>query len=121
MIIISFNQRKVKFRSNYFISFSRIIRSNHSNNNNKKYNIGFPRSREIADDSGNTVDVYISTSEYARFADRRIPTPDSGNKGEITAIVGWFQDNEAYDGTWQLTVRSLDTPFADLKGFDFPQ
>ena len=89
--------------------------------NNKKYNIGFPRSREIADDSGNTVDVYISTSEYARFADRRIPTPDSGNKGEITAIVGWFQDNEAYDGTWQLTVRSLDTPFADLKGFDFPQ
>ena len=89
--------------------------------NNKKYNIGFPRSREIADDSGNTVDVYISTSEYARFADRRIPTPGSGNKGEITAIVGWFQDNEAYDGTWQLTVRSLDKPFADLKGFDFPQ
>ena len=89
--------------------------------NNKKYNIGFPRSREIADDSGNTVDVYISTSEYARFADRRIPTPGSDNKGEITAIVGWFQDNEAYDGTWQLTVRSLDKPFADLKGFDFPQ
>ena len=87
----------------------------------KKYNIGFPRSRVIADDSGNTVDVYISTSEYARFADRRIPTPGSDNKGEITAIAGWFQDNEAYDGTWQLTVRSLDKPFADLKGFDFPQ
>ena len=89
--------------------------------NNKKYNIGFPRSREIADDSGKTVDVYISTSEYARFADRRIPTPGNGNKGEITAIVGWFQDNEAYDGTWQLTVRSLDKPFADLKGFEFPE
>ena len=87
----------------------------------KKYNIGFPRSRVIADDSGNTVDVYISTSEYARFADRRIPTPRSDNKGEITAIAGWFQDNEDRDGTWQLTVRSLDKPFADLKGFDFPQ
>ena len=87
----------------------------------KKYNIGFPRSRVIADDSGNTVDVYISTSEYARFADRRIPPPRSDNKGEITAIAGWFQDNEDRDGTWQLTVRSLDKPFADLKGFDFPQ
>ena len=87
----------------------------------KKYNIGFPRSREIADDSGNATMVCISTSEYARFADRRIPTPGSGNKGEITAIAGWFQDNESREGTWQLTVRSLDTPFADLEGFDFPQ
>ncbi len=87
----------------------------------KGYNIGFPRSREIADGSGNTTMVCISTSEYARFADRRLPVFGEGNKGEITAIVGWFQDNEAYDGSWQLTIRSLDTPFADLEGFEFPQ
>ena len=88
---------------------------------NKKYNVGFPRSREIADGSGNTTMVCISTSEYARFADRRLPVFGEGNKGEITAIVGWFQDNEAYDGSWQLTIRSLDNPFADLEGFEFPQ
>lgn len=87
----------------------------------KKYNIGFPRSREIADDSGNTTSVSISTSEYARFADRRLPDFGSDNRGDITAIVGWFQDNAAYPGSWQLTIRSLDTPFADLEGFEFPE
>lgn len=87
----------------------------------KKYNIGFPRSREIADDSGNTTMVCISTSEYARFADRRLPVFGSDNRGDITAIVGWFKDNEAYDGSWQLTIRSLDKPFADLEGFEFPE
>ncbi len=85
----------------------------------KKYNIGFPRSREIADGSG--VNMYISTSEYARFADHRIPTPGSRNTGDVTAIVGWFQDNAAYAGSWQLTIRSLNTPFADLEGFEFPE
>ncbi len=89
--------------------------------NNRKYNVGFPRSREIADGSGNTTMVCISTSEYARFADRRLPVFGAGNKGTITAIVGWFQDNEAYPGDFQLTIRSLDTPFADLEGFEFPQ
>ena len=87
----------------------------------KKYNIGFPRSREIADDSGNTTSVSISTSEYARFADRRLPVFGSDNRGDITAIVGWFQDNAAYAGSWQLTIRSLDNPFADLEGFEFPE
>lgn len=87
----------------------------------KKYNIGFPRSREIADDSGNTTSVSISTSEYARFADRRLPVCEPDNRGDITAIVGWFQDNAAYAGSWQLTIRSLDTPFADLEGFEFPE
>ena len=86
----------------------------------KKYNIGFPRSREIADDSGNTTMVCISTSEYARFADHRLPVFGSDNRGDITAIVGWFKDNEAY-GSWQLTIRSLDNPFADLEGFEFPE
>lgn len=87
----------------------------------KKYNIGFPRSREIADDSGNTTSISISTSEYARFADRRLPVFGSDNRGDITAIVGWFKDNEADDGSWQLTIRSLDNPFADLEGFEFPE
>lgn len=89
--------------------------------NNKKYNIGFPRSREIADDSGNTTSVSISTSEYARFADHRLPVFGSDNRGDITAIVGWFRDNAAYPGSWQLTIRSLDNPFADLEGFEFPE
>lgn len=87
----------------------------------KKYNIGFPRSREIADDSGNTTSISISTSEYARFADHRLPVFGSDNRGDITAIVGWFKDNEADDGSWQLTIRSLDKPFADLEGFEFPE
>lgn len=87
----------------------------------KKYNIGFPRSREIADGSGNTTSVSISTSEYARFADNRLPVFGEDNKGDITAIVGWFQDNAAYAGSWQLTIRSLNTPFADLEGFEFPE
>ena len=87
----------------------------------KGYNIGFPRSREIADDSGNTTSVSISTSEYARFADRRLPVFGSDNRGDITAIVGWFRDKESNPGSWQLTIRSLDNPFADLEGFEFPE
>ncbi len=78
----------------------------------KEYNIGFPRSREIKDGSGAN-DVYISTSEYARFADHRLPKFGSANTGTVTAIVGWYQDNAKYDGSWQLTIRSLD----DLEGF----
>ncbi len=82
----------------------------------KKYNIGFPRSREINDGSG-AKGIYISTSEYARFADHRLPVFGEENKGTITAIVGWFQDNASYDGSWQLTIRSLD----DLEGFTYPE
>ena len=53
----------------------------------KKYNIGFPRSREIADDSGNTVDVYISTSEYARFAVAFLP-PVATTKEKLLRLRG---------------------------------
>ncbi len=81
----------------------------------KKYNIGFPRSREINDGSG-AKEIYISTSEYARFADHLLPEFGEGNKGTVTAIVGWFQDNASYAGSWQLTIRSLD----DLDGFTYP-
>ncbi len=84
----------------------------------KGYNIGFPRSREIKDGSGAT-DVYISTSEYARFADHRLPKFGSSNTSTITAIVGWYQDNAKYDGSWQLTIRSLSDlgdGFVDING-----
>lgn len=80
--------------------------------------VGFPQSREIQDGTGS---VFISTSEYSRFAKR--PLPGSQYKGNITAIVGWYNDKktdinptkittEIYH---QLTLRSLK----DLgKGFE---
>jgi hypothetical protein len=80
--------------------------------------IGYPQSREIQDGTGS---IFISTSEYSKFATKKLP--DSGNRGNITAIVGWY--NDKYPGVnptqstteiyHQLTIRSLD----DLgKGFE---
>ncbi len=80
--------------------------------------IGFPQSREIQDGTGS---IFVSTSEYSKFANTRLPS--SENRGNITAIVGWYNDkkpgvnpamitNEIYH---QLTIRSLK----DLgKGFE---
>ena len=53
----------------------------------KKYNIGYPMSREVSDDTGT---LYISTSEYAHFAETFIPK--KGSVGTVTAILGWFHD-----------------------------
>lgn len=77
--------------------------------------IGFPQSREIQDGSG--VSMFISTSEYSKFATRRIPA--STIKGNITAIVGWYNDRDvpvsASKVYHQLTLRSIK----DLgKGFE---
>ena len=77
--------------------------------------IGFPQSREIQDGSG--VSMFISTSEYAKFANNRIPASDI--KGNITAIVGWYNDRDtsldAKKIYHQLTLRTL----SDLgKGFE---
>jgi len=77
--------------------------------------IGFPQSREIQDGSG--VSMFISTSEYSKFASRRLPA--STIKGNITAIVGWYNDRDAVlSGVkiyHQLTLRSI----RDLgKGFE---
>lgn len=77
--------------------------------------IGFPQSREIQDGSG--VSMFISTSEYSKFATRRLPA--SSIKGNITAIVGWYNDRDNNLSSskiyHQLTLRSI----RDLgKGFE---
>lgn len=76
--------------------------------------IGYPQSREIQDGTGS---VFISTSEYAKFATYKLP--DSSNRGNITAIIGWYNDKDfPASGSkiyHQLTIRGLD----DLgKGFE---
>lgn len=78
---------------------------------NGTYNVGYPQSRQIADASGNV--AYISTSEYARFAEMAIPAEDVW--GDVVAIVGWYDDKADDDssGEFQLTIRTLD----DLQGF----
>ncbi|NLI72431.1 MAG: hypothetical protein GX361_06820 [Bacteroidales bacterium] len=66
--------------------------------------MGVPISREISDGTGT---IYLSTSEFARFASA--PLPPSSMKGEIVVIVGWYADNARYydADSWQLTLRSL--------------
>ncbi len=77
--------------------------------------IGYPQSREIQDGSG--ASVFVSTSEYSKFASKRIPAPTY--KGNITAIIGWYNDRDATASATkiyhQLTLRSI----SDLgKGFE---
>lgn len=68
--------------------------------------VGYPQSREIQDETGS---IFVSTSEYARFAKNRIPEP--AIKGEITAIVGWYNDKDTTKNEnkiyHQLVLRSL--------------
>ena len=76
--------------------------------------IGYPQSREIQDGTGS---VFVSTSEYSKFATYKLPAATM--KGNITAIVGYYNDKDAtIDATkiyHQLTLRSL----SDLgKGFE---
>ncbi|MEI6555900.1 MAG: DUF5689 domain-containing protein [Paludibacter sp.] len=76
--------------------------------------IGYPQSREIKDATGS---VFIATSEYSKFA--KIPLPSATMTGNITAIVGWYNDKDAVTSSskiyHQLTLRSL----GDLgKGFE---
>ncbi|MDR1592703.1 MAG: DUF5689 domain-containing protein [Prevotellaceae bacterium] len=68
------------------------------------YNIGFPQSRDIEDGTGSYLSV--STSEYARFCNVRIPEEEY--VGTVTAILGHYQDKSNYAGSVQLTIRSLD-------------
>ena len=76
--------------------------------------VGFPQAREITDGTGS---IFIATSEYARFANKKLPT----GTGDIVALVGWYNDkDENIDPTkiyHQLTIRSL----SDLTGFTFPE
>lgn len=76
--------------------------------------VGYPQSREIQDGTGS---IFVSTSEYAKFAQKPLPT--SNHRGHITAIVGWYNDRPgSLDPRriyHQLTLRSLK----DLgKGFE---
>lgn len=76
---------------------------------NGTYNVGYPQSRQIADSNGNV--AYLSTSEYARFADYKLPSTNVW--GDVVAIVGYYKDKVDRDGELQLTIRSLE----DLDGF----
>ena len=80
--------------------------------------IGYPQSREIQDGTGS---IFVSTSEYAKFASYKLPA--SSYRGNITAIVGWYNDKSPADNPdklvtkiyHQLTLRSI----SDLgKGFE---
>lgn len=76
--------------------------------------VGYPQSREIQDGTGS---VFVSTSEYSKFAAK--PLPLSKYKGEITAIIGWYNDKDASERAGsiyhQLTLRTIK----DLgKGFE---
>lgn len=76
--------------------------------------VGYPQSREIQDGTGS---VFVSTSEYAKFATKVLPT--SNHRGHITALIGWYNDKDQvlYSSSiyHQLTIRTL----SDLgKGFE---
>lgn len=76
---------------------------------NGTYNVGYPQARQIADANGNV--TYVSTSEYARFAETKLPGTEDW--GDIVAIVGYYHDKADRAGEIQLTIRTL----ADLEGF----
>ncbi|MBQ7540353.1 MAG: choice-of-anchor J domain-containing protein [Bacteroidaceae bacterium] len=61
-----------------------------------------PTNVNLIDSKGNA--LILRNSNYADFAKKLLPT----GTGSITGILGRF------NGTWQLTIRSLD----DLVGFD---
>jgi len=77
--------------------------------------IGYPQSREIQDGSG--FSIFISTSEYSKFATYKLPT--SNYRGNITSIVGWYNDKDVPFSQskiyYQLTMRGL---FDLGKGFE---
>jgi len=68
--------------------------------------IGYPQSREIQDGTGS---VFVSTSEYAKFATKQLPT--SNHRGHITALIGWYNDRDevlfSSSIYHQLTIRTL--------------
>ena len=77
--------------------------------------LNYPQSREINDGTGS---IHISSSEFAKFS--RYPLPPSSYVGDITAIVGWYNNRDMSlinnkAKYYQLTMRTLD----DLgKGFE---
>lgn len=72
--------------------------------------IGFPQAREIKDGTGS---IAIATSEFARFAQKKLPA--LSYIGDITVIASWYKSKDDDAGGYQLTLRTL----GDLgTGFD---
>lgn len=85
-------------------------------NDTKETNIPFshenslnvPVSRALSDGTGT---INLTTSSYAKFADKGIPMNPMDEAGNITstfdiiAIVGWYRDQLAKDGSYQLSLQ----------------
>lgn len=78
--------------------------------------INYPQSREIQDGTGS---IFISTSEFARFAHQPLPEPTY--KGDITAIVSWYNNRDASPVAgkiyYQLTLRTLNDLGTGFEGY----
>lgn len=74
--------------------------------------IGYPQTRMITDGTGT---IAIATSEYARFANKPLPTPNY--RGDITVLVGWYKNYTNSKGAWQLTLRTLGDLGAGFEGY----
>ena len=78
--------------------------------------IGYQQSRDIEDANGNWIS--ISSSEYAKFANIRLPSEEY--EGDIMGIVGYYWDNanskySTHQTSWSITIRSLDDIFFKSK------
>ncbi|MEG1587439.1 MAG: DUF5689 domain-containing protein, partial [Bacteroidales bacterium] len=94
-------------------------------NDTKETNIPFshenslnvPVSRALSDGTGT---INLTTSSYAKFAPKGIPMNPMDEAGSITstfdiiAIVGWYRDQLAKDGSYQLSLQRysdiIETP-----------
>ncbi len=74
--------------------------------------VGYPQIRMITDGTGT---IAIATSEYARFANKPIPT--SNYRGDITVLVGWYKNYTDKNGDWQLTLRTLGDLGTGFEGY----
>lgn len=63
--------------------------------------LNVPVSRGIQDAEGNIIPV--TTSSYAKFASYSLPV----GKYNVTAIVGWYRDNSAKEGNFQMSVQEF--------------
>ena len=72
--------------------------------------IGFPQSREIRDATGS---IAIATSEYARFAQQKLPA--STYVGHITLIASWYKSGTT--GNYQMTLRTLGDLGVGFNGY----
>ncbi|MGB4414111.1 MAG: DUF5689 domain-containing protein [Paludibacter sp.] len=74
--------------------------------------VGYPQSRDITDGTGT---IIIATSEYAKFADYKLPA--STYRGNITVIIGWYRNYTDDAGDWQLTLRTLSDLGAGFENY----